>query len=324
MSAPENSALPLAIGHRPVASRSVADGITLRLLLALLTLAVVCLLVPALYNGSTLLFSGVLVVLVSSRNRSANPREVALLPENTRRQLLTFLVLQSAIGAAAWRFAGELAALPHGGTLLAAASLSFKLLPLFPALALFPKERWLELGQKYHAELIAAAMVLFTFFPERQFQLIWPYYSQVLGKLVWLLSLPFLPDAIYLAEASPLVMGPNLIVHIVFECSGIEGLMLFDVLFGTFALLSWNRLNKRRLLMAYGIGVGAILLGNVLRILLIVVLGNLYWPTIGESNFHIHAGWVFFALVFVAFLGCTYGWMHRGQRAFVVTQSPLR
>jgi len=310
---PENSALPLALSQQPLTRVRVSDGVAQRLFLALLALALVCLLAPVLYNGSTLLFSAVLLALVFSRNRCTDARETPALPENTRTQLLAFLALQSAIVIAAWRFAGELSALSQGGTLLAALAVSFKLLPLFPTLALFPKDRWLGLARHYRGELIAAAIVLFTFFPERQLQLIWPYYSQVLGKLVWLLSLPFLPDAIYLAEVNPLIIGPKLIVHIVFECSGIEGLTLFDVLFGMVALHSWNRLNKRRLLLAYGIGVAAILLGNVLRILLIVVLGNLYWPTIGESSFHIHAGWVFFALVFVVFLRFTYGWMHERE-----------
>ena len=306
----KNSALSLAFTTRPLARLGINDGVSLRLLLSLAALGLDILLVPALYNGSTLLFTAVLLALAYARSRGRNAVEAPGLPGIARAELLAFVGLHAAIVIAAGLFAGELAALSRAGSFLATLTLSLKLLPLFPALALFPKNQWLRLTRLYRAELIAATLVLFTFFPERQFRLIWPYYSQVIGNIVYLLSFPFLSYAIYLAEADPIVIGPKLIVHIVFECSGIEGITLFDFLFGMVALLSWNQLNKRRLLIGYGIGVAALLLANVLRIVLLIVLGNLFWPTIGEGSFHVHAGWVFFGLVFTVFLYFTYGWMH--------------
>ena len=115
--------------------------------------------------------------------------------------------------------------------------------------------------------------------------------------------------------AEPIITGPWLDVKILFYCSGIEGVYLFDFLFGLLALWEWNSFNKRRLLGGYFLGLGVILAANVLRIVLMVLVGNLISPDLGEGNMHLHAGWVLFAIVFVVFLRMTYAWLREQPAA---------
>lgn len=74
------------------------------------------------------------------------------------------------------------------------------------------------------------------------------------------------------------------------------------------AFVDWNRLRKGRLLLAYFAGIAAMLVGNGLRIVSFVVLGNRGFAD-AVSRFHLSAGWLFFSAVFLAYLSLTYRWL---------------
>ncbi len=72
-----------------------------------------------------------------------------------------------------------------------------------------------------------------------------------MGKNRTIVSTPVQPNftyrgkwLAYLADSNPTLSGPELDVTIVPECSGINGLELFDYLLGSVMLLGWNRVNK--------------------------------------------------------------------------------
>ena len=266
--------------------------------------------VPALYNGSTLWATGVFLVLVyRGKGRPVDDAGAAeLLPPSWGR-LLAFGSLHALLLGVASLARTPLATAGSAYSLNATATAAAKFLVLVPTWVLFPASQWRLLWRRYHSELLAALVVLLTFFPYRLFMLVWPRYSAVLGRLVYLGALPFVPGLEYVAAANPGVVGPKLWVEIGFYCSGIEGVYLFDYLFGLIVLLEWNRLNKRRALAGYGLGLAAILAANVLRIILMVVIGNLISPAIGADRFHVHAGWVFFSVAFLVFLRASYSWM---------------
>jgi len=192
------------------------------------------------------------------------------------------------------------------GTLLAAG----KLCVLAPTLILFPPAAWRRIARNYFPEAIAGLVVLLTFFPSRVLQSVWPWYGQGLGRFVQILARVFVPKLAYLADSNPTLSGPELDVTIVPECSGINGVELFDYLFGVVALLDWNRLRKDRTVLVYFAGLLAMLLGNGIRITSFVVLGN-HGYSESVSRFHISAGWIFFSVVFLVYLSMTYGWMVR-------------
>jgi exosortase/archaeosortase family protein len=191
-----------------------------------------------------------------------------------------------------------------GGTLFAALKLSV----LIPTLLLLPIGKWREVAHVYAPETTAGVVVLLTFFPSRVLEALWPWYGQVLGQIVFLLSRFLVPGLNYINGANPTLDGAELDVTIVPECSGINGLELFGLLFALVVICDWNRLRKKATLFAYFAGLFAMLLGNALRITSFVVFGN---HGFAESivRFHISAGWIFFSIVFLAYLSTTYRWM---------------
>lgn len=195
-------------------------------------------------------------------------------------------------------------AMTVGGMFVAAS----KLCVLVPTMLLFPLAAWRRISAIYFPEAIAGLVVLLTFFPSRALQSMWPWYGQVLGRLVLTLARIFVPKLAYLAGSNPTLSGPDLDVTIVPECSGINGLELFDYLFCVVAVLDWNRLRKGRALFVYCAGLFAMLLGNAIRITSFVVLGNHGFAEV-VSRFHISAGWIFFSVVFLVYLSLTYSWM---------------
>jgi exosortase/archaeosortase family protein len=183
-----------------------------------------------------------------------------------------------------------------------------KLAVLAPMLLLLPWRTWQYLAHTYAAEFAAAAVVLVTFFPRRVMEALWPVYGQFVGRCVYLLAWPMVSNLGYVKALYPTLTGPNLDVTILLSCSGINGIELFDALFALVVFCEWPRLNKRRTLAAYFIGVVAMTLGNILRITSFVVLGNHGFADF-IARFHVNAGWLFFSLVFLLFLSSTYRWM---------------
>jgi len=203
-------------------------------------------------------------------------------------------ILQPSLGPVAGTFS-------IAGWIIAA----MKLFVLLPTLLLLPFARWRILARAYAAEVIAALVVLLTFFPSRILTTIWPWYGQILGKLVFACSALFVHGLTYTGALTPTVHGPDLDVTILLACSGISGIELFDYLFAFVTLLDWNRLRKGRTLVAYFAGMAVMFLGNALRIAAFVILGNRGFAD-AVARFHLSAGWIFFSGVFLAYLSLTY------------------
>lgn len=188
-----------------------------------------------------------------------------------------------------------------GGWIIAALKLSV----LLPTVLLLSLARWKILARNYAAEGIAALVVLFTFFPGRLITSVWPWYGQILGRFVFILSGLFVHGTTYMSALTPTVRGPDLDVTILLACSGISGIELFDYLFASVVLLDWNRLRKGPTLIAYFAGIVVMFLGNGLRIASFVIFGNRGFAD-AVARFHLSAGWVFFSIVFLVYLSLTY------------------
>ena len=185
---------------------------------------------------------------------------------------------------------------------------ALKLSVLAPGLVFFPFRQWQLIARTYSAELWAALLVLITFFPRREIESLWPWYGQLLGRAVFHVSQVFASGLGYIKELTPTVTGPGLDVTILLSCSGINGIELFQILFAFVVFVDWPRLNKSRTPIAYFAGMAAMLLGNLLRLISFVVLGNHGFADF-LSRFHISAGWIFFSLLFLLFLSISYRWL---------------
>ena len=298
---------------RPFSLPSPAEqAICVRLLLCLGAIGIDYLLSPALYNGSTLWASAALLLLVFRRGQAPVADAAGLaIAKLSGSRLVIFLALNAiiiAIGRYLNAAFTTAAASDAGAAALLAAA---KLLILLPGIVLFTRSDWASLLHRYRAEFVAALVVLLTFFPYRLFHTIWPAYSQVIASLAYYGAKPFVAGLGFSSLPIPTILGPQLDLQIIFWCSGFSALAMFDTLVALVAVLDWNELNHKRLLIAYFAGAFAIVVANVVRVSLLVIVGNVIAPRYAMGRFHVNAGWVFFALVYLLILAISYRWMLR-------------
>jgi exosortase/archaeosortase family protein len=264
---------------------------------------------PILHTTSPLWAVAAFLLLVWRRKeKSFSPSETSGSFSISRGRSAAFVAAHLVLIAAARWLTPALQPLAGKVTLEGFLLAAVKLCVLLPTLLLLPLFQWKRVLKLYAPEAIAALIVLITFFPRRALESIWPWYGQVLGQFVFSLSRLLVPGLGYVKDLTPTLTGPDLDVTIVQGCSGINGFELFDFLFSLVVVLDWNKLRKNRTLIAYFAGLVTMFLGNALRIITFVVLGN---HGLAESitRFHISAGWIFFSVIFLAYLRLTYGWM---------------
>jgi exosortase/archaeosortase family protein len=264
---------------------------------------------PILQTTSPLWATAACILLVGRRGEtSLSAKDVPFFLGLSKGRLVAFIAAHVLLVLGVRSLMGALQPLAGtitlGGTLFSA----LKLCVLVPTLLLLSVRQWKNTVRSYAPECLASLVVLLTFFPRRALEAVWPWYGQVLGQLVFLLSRFLVPGLGYIKDLSPTLDGPELNVTIVPDCSGINGIELFDYLFGLVVICDWNRLRKKHTLLVYFAGLFAMFLGNALRITSFVVLGNHGFAE-SITRFHISAGWIFFSIVFLAYLSLTYGWM---------------
>lgn len=288
----------------------ITQKISARLLLSLITIAGDYAIAPSLYNGSTLWATAALLLLILRRGQATYPdTETPKLVGLSIARIAIFLVLHAAIILAGRLYSASLISASTNDALPSAAQSAAKLLILLPTAILFTRHEWPKILRRYNHEFQAATIVLLTFFPYRLFHTIWPQYSQLIATAAYQAAKPFTPGLALIPYPIPTIAGPQLNLQIVFWCSGFSALAVFDTLIALIALLDWNELNHKRLLIAYTAGAAAILAANILRISLLVIVGNEIAPKYATGKFHINTGWLLFGAVYALFLTLTYRWM---------------
>jgi exosortase/archaeosortase family protein len=290
------------------------------LFLTLVAIAVDQFAAPVLHSTSPLWATTACLLLVWRRGKiSPSPGGPPFELSISGVRLVAFAAAHGALIFSARWFGGALQAASGAMTVAGTFVAVWKLSVLAPTAILFPLAAWKKIRSIYFPEAIAGLVVLLTFFPSRALGTFWPWYGQALGRFVHTLARIFVPRLAYIADSNPMLSGPELDVTIIPGCSGIDGLELFDYLFGVVVFLDWNRLRKGRALFAYFAGLMAMLLGNAVRITSFVVVGNHGFAE-SVTRFHISAGWIFFSAVFLAYLSMTYGWMLGRRKAAVQSQ----
>jgi len=274
---------------------------------------------PALHNHSPFWALGFLLALLCRPAREELALHAAPWKWSWTRAAL-FVALHAGIIALTLGVSGSLVAAAGESTVRSGAIASLKLLVLLPSLVLFPPSSWKRLALKYRVELVASAFVLFTWNPLRLFETVWPWYSRWLGRFVYAVSGMFVAGLGYVPGPAPTLTGPELDVSILFGCAGLNGVRLFQILFGVVLLVDWDHLKKVQVLTAYFAGLAAMILANALRIVSLVVVGNRVSAS-AVARFHVDAGWVFFTSAFLVFLLISYRWL---LRASTTATSPAR
>lgn len=271
-------------------------------------------LVPALNTLSPAIAVLLLLFLLLKRERGwvefGQQQQLARL---TRRRVFIFFLLHAAIVAVCrWMIPQSMFGGPGHFFPSIGASAS-KYVVLAPAAVLLSGTEWRRFDKVFRAQWVAAAIALITFYPYRIFASIWPWYSQDLAQAAYLLARPFIPGLHLVLQATPVIQGPALDVEILFACSGISAVKLFQVVFAAILAIDWPDLNPRRVFIGYFTGLAVMLLANVLRISLLVISGNAGMRQF-DVRHHLTAGWIFFAVVMAGWLLCSLSWL-KGSRA---------
>lgn len=94
-------------------------------------------------------------------------------------------------------------------------------------------------------------------------------------------------------------------VQIAPECSGYEGMGLIAVFLCGYLLLFRRRLRFPVALALLPIGVAAMWLLNVFRIVALILIGSWYSPEVARGGFHSQAGWLAFNAVALGLVACS-------------------
>ncbi len=207
----------------------------------------------------------------------------------------------------------------YSGLLLAAA----KVLVFLPTAVLLTRQTRQSLLRQFRPELIASGIALLTYFPFRLFFAAWSFYSTLLAHSVQFLAGLFVTGLVYVPGTNPTITGPVLDVHILFGCSGLDGMRLFQILFFLLLVCDWDRMRRWRTLTGYAAGLSAILLANAMRIAAMVVIGNRISADL-VMRYHLEAGWVYVTAVFLLFLLLSYRWLLATNAEFpALTSTPV-
>jgi exosortase/archaeosortase family protein len=269
-----------------------------------LLISVDFLLAPPLRNTSFFLVANLFFCLVV-RRLSMHPTDNALPTLSLRRPAIFCLLHLSLVALVNWLVSADS---PYDASLRGLPLAGAKLLVFLPTAVLLTKRTRETLLRQFRPELFASGVALLTYFPFRVFVAAWPYYSVLLAHTVHFLASLFATGLSYVPGASPTIAGPLLDVHILFACSGLDGLRLFQILFFLVLVCDWDRLRRWRTLIGYVAGLAAMLLANAIRIAAMVVIGNRISGDL-VVRYHLEAGWIYVITVFLLLLLLSYRWL---------------
>jgi exosortase/archaeosortase family protein len=133
-------------------------------------------------------------------------------------------------------------------------------------------------------------------------QLLWPYFSYGVGAVLFtVFSLFFSNVSIIQKSTGPVLTVENFSAGIGAPCSGIDSLLMFSALFIFIFILDYPRINRRRMLLLFPIGLAGTYLFNILRIFLLYLTGVFVSPRFAVGMFHQNIGWVLFIVYFFIF-----------------------
>jgi exosortase E/protease (VPEID-CTERM system) len=150
---------------------------------------------------------------------------------------------------------------------------------------------------------------------------VWPSLSRfTLTGSAWLLDLCSKGAKL---DPKHFVIGwHNFRIRVASECSGIEGVVVYSLFLLSFFAAFREELLFPRALLLFPLGVGVMLLSNVVRIALLVAMGAVVSTSAAFNGFHSAVGWIFFDLMGLAtaVLALHSGWLTKKPRSLI----PLR
>lgn len=245
--------------------------------------------------GKAAIFGIIAFALLSRRNRS----QIKLQPWQPR--LLAWLVTSALCFLLAWVGVSGLLAnseqslcdltLAHSGIILSV---------IFAAICCFGIDNIILIWKRYRQEIIISSVIAVAFylFLLVVYALWQPLASIVLTGVTALLNITG-PIAILVPPHT--LMFDKFGITVAEYCSGIESIALFSGLYAVIGLLDWDRLDRRRYLVAFPFALLLLFGLNIVRVYGLIMAGYYINQEIAFSMFHTYAGMVFFILYSTVF-----------------------
>lgn len=130
------------------------------------------------------------------------------------------------------------------------------------------------------------------------FQKQWFFFSEILSVTLYRALTPFYNVIYDLSQGVPILQINNFAISIGSPCSGIDSMLLFVLFFGSLFALDHRRLDTKMCIFFFILGFIGVYFVNVLRLLLLIIIGVHLSPELAVGLFHTNAGWLFFLLYF--------------------------
>ncbi|KJJ83720.1 membrane protein [Candidatus Omnitrophus magneticus] len=108
---------------------------------------------------------------------------------------------------------------------------------------------------------------------------------------------------------TPVVGTPLFKVTVVHYCSGLNGIALFWAAFTVTIILSGSRVNNLKALLVYAGGTMFMYAVNILRILIIILIGHFFNSGIGVDIFHKYGGMILYIIAIITIQKLTHDWL---------------
>jgi exosortase/archaeosortase family protein len=176
----------------------------------------------------------------------------------------------------------------------------------FPFIRYFLKNYRKEIGY----------FIIFTtgfFFLMLLVQNAWSYFSSSISEILYRVFSLFFDNVTYkpfvssftMSEGGGPLLGINNFSAIIGKpCSGIDSLLLFTSVFVLIMILDYKKINKVKATIAFIIGAVGMFIVNLVRILLLFIVGAYIDPKLAIGLFHTNIGWILFIIY-----GLTFYWI---------------
>ncbi len=155
-------------------------------------------------------------------------------------------------------------------------------------------------------------------------QNLWTYFSSAISEIIYRIFSIFFEDVTYkpfvasfrMTEGGGPLLGINDFKAIVGKpCSGIDSFLLFTSLYALIFILDYKRLKKGWTVVAYLIGIIGMFLTNVLRIMLLFIVGAYIDAKFAIGLFHTNIGWILFIIYFFVYWYIVSRFLYKDKKA---------
>jgi len=184
---------------------------------------------------------------------------------------------------------------------------------IFLAFAFFQLQFFMRFFRKF---IIALTIAIPYFVIALVLRQLWHFFSgTVMHSSAFLLNILGISNSIVQeAGKAPLFTVGTFSAYIGSPCSGVDGLIMFSGLYAFIGLLDWHRINKKRLLILFPLGLIGMFAMSIIRIFTLMLVGAKWSPKLALSLFHNNAGWILFVSYFLVLMYFAYPWLTNGGK----------